>query len=290
MKIKGMDKFHAHLPDYPGKRIRFFARLSAISTIVGLLFMIIMDGIFRILLSGEILVILGPFGPILGVGIIEFMGFLLVYLCWKKKNKLLEKLANKAYQKALVYALIGIPWVITLAVHIYFPIDLIIPISSMDFITKFLSTSITELFVGFNTLDIIIRSIIGFLILVIGGRTIFRTLSVFGIDYMALVYVYYPEESEVQHHEIYSVVRHPTYLALFILALGGVLIRFSLYSLIFYGMLIFGLMVHIRFVEEKELIERFGDSYRDYQKKVPAILLKPKNIGKFFKFLVGKLD
>jgi protein-S-isoprenylcysteine O-methyltransferase Ste14 len=288
MKIKGMDKFHKHLPDYPGKKIRFFARLSAISAIVSLLFMIIMDGIFRLFLSGDILVIISPFGPILGVGIIEFMGFLLVYLFWKKKNKLLEKLANKAYQKALVYALIGIPWVITLAIHIYFPIDFIIPISSMDFITKFLSTPITELIIGFNILDIIIRSIIGFLILVIGGRTIFRTLNVFGIDYMALVYVYYPEESEVQHHEIYSIVRHPTYFGLFILALGGACFLFSLYSIIFYGMLIFGLMIHIRYVEEKELILRFGDSYRDYQKKVPAILIRPKNLGKFMIFLFGR--
>jgi len=283
-----MDKFHAHLPDYPGKRIRFFTRLSAISAIVGLLFMITMDGIFRLLLSGAVLLILSPFGPFLGVGILELVGFLLVYLFWKKKNKLLERLANKAYQKALVYALIGIPLVITLAIHIYFPIDLIVPISSMDSITKFLSTNITELFVGFNILDIALRSIFGLLLLVIGGRTVFRTLNIFGMDYMGLVYVYYPEESEVQHHEIYSILRHPTYFALFIIALGGVLFRFSLYSIIFYGMLICGLMIHIRYVEEKELIKRFGDSYRDYQNKVPAILLKPKDFGKFLKFLVGK--
>jgi len=288
MKIKGMDKFHDHLPDYPGTKIRFFARLSAISAILSLFFMVVMDGIFRLLLSGDMLVVLSPFGPILGVGIIEFLGFLLVYLFWKKKIKLLEKLANKAYQKALVYALIGIPWIITLAIHIYFPIDLIIPISSMDSITKFLSCSITELLVGFNILDIIIRSIFGFLLLIVGARTVFRTLIVFGMDYMGLVYVYYPEESEVQHHEIYSIVRHPTYFALFTLALGGVCFRFSLYSIIFYAMLFCGLMIHVHYVEEKELIKRFGNSYRDYQKKVPAILLRPKDIGKFKKFLIGK--
>ena len=288
MKIKGMDKFHEHLPDYPGKKIRFFARLSAISAIVGLLFLVVMDGVFRLLLSGDLLILFSPFGPIFGVGIIEFLGFLLVYLFWKKKDKLLEKLANKAYQKALVYALIGIPWIIILMIHIYFPIDLIIPISSMDSITKLLSRSITEIFVGVNILDITIRSIFGFFLLFVGLRTIFRTLSIFGLDYMGLVYVYYPEESEVQHHEIYSIIRHPTYFALFTLALGGVFIRFSLYSIIFYGMLICGLMIHVLYVEEKELIIRFGDSYRDYQKKVPAILLRPKDIGKFMKFLLER--
>ena len=288
MKIKGMDRFHEHLPDYSGKKFRFFARLSAVSAFFSIFFMLIMDGIFRIFLSGDFLIIISPFGPILGVGIIEFIGFLLVYLFWKKKDKLLQKLANKAYQKALIYALIGIPWIITLMIHIYFPIDLIIPISSMDSITKLLSRSITELFVGFNILDIAIRSIFGLILLFVGVGTVFRTLSVFGMDYMGLVYVYYPEESEVQHYEIYSIIRHPTYFALFTLALGGVFFRFSLYSIIFYTMIICGLMIHIYYVEEKELINRFGDSYREYQKRVPAILIKPKDLGRFIKFLIGK--
>ena len=47
-------------------------------------------------------------------------------------------------------------------------------------------------------------------------------------------------------------------------------------------------MIHIRLVEEKELIKRFGDSYRDYQKNTPAIYIKPKDIGRFMKFLIGK--
>ncbi len=288
MKIKGMDRFHEHLPDYPGKKIRFFARLSAISALLGMFFMLIMDGIFRLLLFGDLLIILSPFGPILGVGIVGLTGFLLVYVFWKRKDKLLQKLSNNAYQKALIYALIGIPFVLTLMIHIYFPIDLIIPISSIDSVTVFLSRPITEIFFGVSILDIIIRSIIGFLLLFVGVSTIFRTLSVFGIDYMALVYVYYPEESEVQNHEIYSILRHPTYFAIFTVALGGVVFRFSLYSIIFYVMIICGMMIHIRYVEEKELIKRFGDSYKEYQKNVPAILIRPKDIGRFMKFLIGK--
>ena len=283
-----MDRFHEHLPDYPEKKIRFFARLAAISALLGMFFMLVMDGIFRLLLFGDLLIILSPFGPILGVGIVELTGFLLVYKFWKKKNKLLKKLSNKAYQKALKYALIGIPFIIINMVHTYFPTDLLIPISSVDYVTGFLSRSLTEIFIGFSILDITIRSIIGLLSLIVGIITTFRTISVFGMDYMGLVYVYYPEESEVQHHEIYSILRHPTYFALFILGLGGVIIRFSLYSIIFYVMLICGMMIHIYYVEEKELINRFGDSYKKYQKNVPAILIKPKDIGRFIKFLIGK--
>ena len=47
-------------------------------------------------------------------------------------------------------------------------------------------------------------------------------------------------------------------------------------------------MIHIRLVEEKELIIRFGDSYREYQKQVPAILIKPKDIVRFMIFLIGR--
>ena len=288
MKLKGMDRFHEHLPDYPGKKIRFFARLSAISAILSLFFMVIMDGIFRLLLSGDLLIILSPFGPILGVGIVGLTGFLLVYTFWKKKDKLLQNLSNRAYQKALKYALIGIPFIIVAMVHTYFPTDFLIPISSVDYVTGFLSRSLTEIFIGFSILDITIRSIIGLLLLIVGIITIFRTLSVFGMDYMGLVYVYYPEESEVQHHDIYSILRHPTYFALFTLALSGVIVRFSLYSIIFYVMLYCGMMIHIRCVEEKELIERFGDSYKEYRKNVPAIFIKPKDIARFMKFLIGK--
>ncbi|MHA1106898.1 MAG: methyltransferase family protein, partial [Promethearchaeota archaeon] len=271
MKLKGMDRFHGHLPDYPGKKIRFFARLAAISVILSLFFLVVMDGIFRLLLSGDLLVILSPFGPILGVGIVEFTGFLLVYLFWKKKDKLLQNLSNKAYQKALKYALIGIPCVIIAMFHTYFPTDLFIPISSVDYVTGFLSRSITEILIGFNIFDVTIRSIIGLLLLIVGITTAFRTLMVFGMDYMGLVYVYYPEESEIQHHEIYSILRHPTYFALLTLALGGVIVQFSLYSIIIYLMLICGMFIHIHYVEEKELIKRFGDSYKEYRKNVHAI-------------------
>jgi len=41
-----------------------------------------------------------------------------------------------------------------------------------------------------------------------------RAISVFGIDYMAVVYLYFPEESEVIENETYSVLRHPTYAGL----------------------------------------------------------------------------
>lgn len=45
--------------------------------------------------------------------------------------------------------------------------------------------------------------------------------------------------------------------------------------------------IHIHFVEEKESIDRFRDSYREYINKTPAFFVPPKNWGLFFKYLIG---
>ncbi|MHA1498982.1 MAG: hypothetical protein ACTSRT_15740, partial [Promethearchaeota archaeon] len=55
-----------------------------------------------------------------------------------------------------------------------------------------------------------------------------------------------------------------------------------------YLMLICGMFIHIHYVEEKELIKRFGDSYKEYRKNVHAILIRLRDIGRFIKFLIGK--
>jgi len=43
----------------------------------------------------------------------------------------------------------------------------------------------------------------------------------------------------------------------------------------------------VRLVEEKELIERFGQSYLDYRKRIPAFWPRPRDLGGFFKFLLS---
>ena len=117
--------------------------------------------------------------------------------------------------------------------------------------------------------------------------TALRALFTFGIDYMALVYLYYPEESEVQKHEIFSILRHPTYLAVSLVNIGSFIIRFSIYSLISTCIFQIFLFVHLYSVEEQELIQRFGDSYLEYKNYVPAILVRLKKIRTYFRFLIG---
>ncbi|MBI2682183.1 MAG: isoprenylcysteine carboxylmethyltransferase family protein [Acidobacteriales bacterium] len=65
-------------------------------------------------------------------------------------------------------------------------------------------------------------------------------------------------------------VRHPIYSGHFLMmtawtAAGGTLAHYALWS---FGIITGALMVHF---EEKELVQRFGDAYREYQHTVPAI-------------------
>jgi protein-S-isoprenylcysteine O-methyltransferase Ste14 len=101
---------------------------------------------------------------------------------------------------------------------------------------------------------------------------------------MAVVYLYFPEESEIQQHEIYSVIRHPTYLAGILLGTAGLFFRFSVYS-IFMGLLVFLVFRLQIWKEEKELVERFGEGFTEYQEKVPALFVRPRKIRAYFRFL-----
>ena len=117
--------------------------------------------------------------------------------------------------------------------------------------------------------------------------TMARSVRDFGIDNAGLVYIYYPEDARVIQNDIYSIVRHPMYMALIFISLGGFVFQFTIYSIIHVLMTLLFFSYHIFIVEEGELIKRFGDLYRDYKRKVPAIFIKPRNWPRFFKFVFG---
>jgi protein-S-isoprenylcysteine O-methyltransferase Ste14 len=123
------------------------------------------------------------------------------------------------------------------------------------------------------------------MVLIIGIFLGQRTLITFGFDYMGLVYLIYPEESEVQKSEIYSITRNPSYLSILIMILAGTILQFSIYSILFFILMYVGFQIWIRTVEEKELIERFGEGYKSYISETPRLFPRPKSLGKFLKYL-----
>lgn len=77
------------------------------------------------------------------------------------------------------------------------------------------------------------------------------------------------DNSELIISGIYSQIRHPLYFGLMAIFLGYFLVSGTIGALIHLGCLIIYLPIGIYF-EEKNLVSFFGESYRAYQKEVPA--------------------
>lgn len=256
--------------------------------VTALSLMLLADSAARLFPSTPILVLTEPIFPFLGVLLCEFIAFRLIWGVWHNKKRYAATLGDLAYQKALPRGLFGVSWVLSICIHIYVPLDALPSGTPVNPITVALSKSLLA-FLGMPVeYDLFVRIIVSAIFILIGLLTVRSAFFTFGIDYMALVYLYFPEESEMQQHEVYSVVRHPTYFGVLCIAMGGLWLRFSVYSIVLFVMFLFGLMAHIFLVEEKELRERFGASFIEYQKRVPALRVRIRDLKIFFRFLIKR--
>jgi len=283
--MKGLEKLREKLPDYHGKSLFKFIIVAFITTLSSIIFQLFMDSISRIFSNGSILQILEPLTPIFGSLIIITIGFLLVYSFWRNREKYLRYFGELAYQKAFKFVITGVPMVISVMIHSFFPTDLILSYENSNNLSWYFGTPIFDIFFNSTIIFLIVRLSLSFIFIGLGMAVVSRALYTFGIDYMGLIYVYYPEESTLQNHEIYSILRHPTYHALMLFFIGGLFLRFSIYSIIYFLIFIIGIKIHLKFVEEKELIQRFGDSYKKYRENVPALLVRFKDLKKYFSFI-----
>ena len=85
----------------------------------------------------------------------------------------------------------------------------------------------------------------------------------------------YIHTTELVDSGIYSIVRHPQYLAGLLINIGAVLITLH-WSVIVLGVLSVGMYYWSALVEEEKNISKFGESYRIYMRRVPR-----------FNFLLG---
>lgn len=78
-------------------------------------------------------------------------------------------------------------------------------------------------------------------------------------------------EPKVFRDSVFGIVRHPIYLGAILLYLGLILTTLSIIS---FGIWIIVVLfyVFISSYEEKILLERFGDEYRDYMNYVPMLV------------------
>jgi protein-S-isoprenylcysteine O-methyltransferase Ste14 len=281
MKLKGLEKFKQKLPRYSGKKFGIIPLIWLISFILSSFLLLLSYWTPRLLSDNELLGLVEPILPIFGQMIILMIGFFLIARVWSRRQQLLKQSKELAYQRGVISGFIGVPFVLATAFHSLFPIAYswqpINPITALLFFSPFRSNFILSS----------ILLLLGLILFLIGLLTFRRALLTFGLDYMAVIYIYYPEESELQDHQIYSVLRHPTYFAVILTAIGGWVANFSVYSFTSALLVILGILIHITFVEEKELLERF-ESFREYKKQVPAFIIKPSQLLPFLRYVIAR--
>jgi protein-S-isoprenylcysteine O-methyltransferase Ste14 len=287
MKLKGIDKLREKLPGYPGMRIAILPATGLLVLVLGLVFMVTMDTISRLLPSIPALTELEPLLPVIGSIICMGTGISLVRQLWTKREKAKAELGELAYQRMVPRGLFGVFLVFATLMHSFVSVRSLPPGPPVNEITTQLSKSFLSMVGVPLAVDMGLRIAGGGFFLLLTILTVQRALFTFGLDYMIVVYLYFPEESELQDHEIYSVVRHPAYFSGILAGLAAILLRMSVYSIVFAFVIFLGWLTHIR-LEEGELIERFGNSYVEYMKRVPGLYIRPRDIRSYFRFLVGR--
>ncbi len=284
MQLKGIDKLREKLPDYPGGRIWRLPLIALLGGLLGYMFLIFLDVSARIFTDITYLALVEPFTPIFGGLFIAALTLWLIWGLWNKKDQMKYLHGNLAYQKMIPRGATGVVLLVALVFHALTSIRSLPPGPPINDLTIQWSRSLLPL-IGIDPgLELWIRIILSGIVTILGLLTVRSAILTFGIDYMTVVYLFFPEESEIQEHEIYSVIRHPTYLGGILLGFAALLFRFSVYSIIggFIVFLVFRLQI---WKEEKELVERFGEGFVEYQKTVPALLVRPSKIRAYFRFL-----
>ena len=72
----------------------------------------------------------------------------------------------------------------------------------------------------------------------------------------------------------YAVTRHPIYTGLLLALIGTWLTRETLAGILGLTLVILGIVLKVR-LEERLLLSHFGDAYREYRARVPALIPRP---------------
>ncbi|MHA1862231.1 MAG: methyltransferase family protein [Candidatus Thorarchaeota archaeon] len=285
MKLKGIDKFREKTPRYAGMKVALLLLRGLVGAILAYFFLILLDILPRLFPGIYVLFLLEPILPVVGTFIIGTLAIRLVALMWTRKERMKAEYGDLAYQKMIPTGFTGVMIVGSVIFHAFTSIRSLPPGPPVNDLTIQFSRSLLPLLGITDQVDIWIRLIFSGFFVIVGLLVVRSSVFTFGIDYMTVVYLYFPEESEIQEHEIYSIVRHPVYMGGVILAGAAMFFRFSVYSMLFALIVYIVFKVHIR-REEGELIERFGDGYAEYREKVPALYVHPRNLRVFIKFLL----
>jgi protein-S-isoprenylcysteine O-methyltransferase Ste14 len=145
-------------------------------------------------------------------------------------------------------------------------------------VTAIISALATAISMGLALLEVALREdailqitlmIIGIVFLIIGWVVAYFANREIGANWSPIIQK--TKRQELVRSNIYSFVRHPLYLSGFCILIGTNLYFSSKWA--WMGAVIVIIITLIRIpIEEKKLIERFGDDYITYIKKTKAII------------------
>jgi protein-S-isoprenylcysteine O-methyltransferase Ste14 len=252
MKVKGMGILANHIPELNSASGKLRAAVYAMCLLaLPTVYFIITDNIPTWSIDSQIIIVA--------------LGFLTLSFFFSRREVYKEKYGTLSYRNAFVHYLMpGLGLIFGAIVHAGYMNGPDIPQGWWK--TVFL--------------------ILGFYSTIIGATLCIRSIFTFGADNLALLYVYHPEEGRIINSSIYGVLRHPIYAGILRVGIGLALLNGNANAIAFAILLPLGFIGWTRLVEEKELIERFGQSYLDYRKQVPAFFPKPGSLVIFFKFLL----
>lgn len=253
MNNKSLNQLRKHLPDLetPLGFLRFFLLSILLFCLVTVLF--------------NVLPLTWTFGQLIAEILTGCLGFGLLYVFFRRKPDFKARFGALAYNRAA--ARFGFPGVAIIGATIAR--------------LRYLPGPMIPHFWGYLLLPAL-----GWVLIVMGTLLGLRTVQIFGVDNLTMLYVYFPEESQLVNHKIYNILRHPAYCAVLCLGFGLALLNGSWSALAGALMFSFGLWVWVHWVEEKELIGRFGPGYADYRQHVPAFWPRLRDLGRFFEFLL----
>lgn len=112
-------------------------------------------------------------------------------------------------------------------------------------------------------------NLLGLLFIVAGFVILLTSQITLGRNHASVPMIW--EDHQLIRHGIYRLVRHPLYLGVIIVCIGLAVFGPSLPGLLIMSLLIPIFLIRIR-IEERLLVETFGDAYREYQRNTRKLI------------------
>ena len=254
MNIKGLDALAKHFPELnsTGGRLKLAGIVFGCFALTTAYFLI-SDQIPTWTIDSEIVVFA--------------LGFLFIRRAFTQKKILIEKYKEGAYQQAaLRFIFPGLAVLIAAIAHIAY----------MGDVNKMIFTQ--------GPIPPVLH-VLGWYWVIVGALLWIRSALTFGLDNLAFLYIYHPEEGRIVDTKIYKILRHPVYAGAMRFCIGLALLNTGIFALSFIPFVPLFFFGWVRLVEEKDLLERLPN-YAEYRGKTPAFWVKPADIPAFFKFLI----